>query len=108
MIARELEMIKLFRTFIYSILSRPGMFQVNNVNDLGLVIFGYLAAINKMESGLILNDFMDNFRAFVNKYFESDFNYDWERLIRFHSSGDKGSLELFKTVFDKFIEDNRE
>jgi len=106
MIEKDLEIINSFKELIQAIINRPAMYMVNNVEDLGLVIFGYLAGVGRTTDNNVLNKFMGDFRKFTNKHFETTFDYDWDRLIRFHSSGDKGSLELFKKLFDLFINED--
>lgn len=81
--------------FVLPIIERPAMYCVNNVEDLWLIIFGYTMGIQDNES----NNFMSEFRVFVNKYFKSKDDVDWSRLIRFHSSSDKHSIELFSEIF---------
>ncbi|WP_426671442.1 hypothetical protein ACPPVU_09410 [Mucilaginibacter sp. McL0603] len=92
---------KLFE-LISAIVKRPAMYQVSKVEDIYLVIFGYLAG-SKYE---LLNIFHENFRIFVNEHFKEDFvsksDYDWPRLIRFYSAGDKHSIELFGQLFEQF------
>lgn len=93
---------KLFK-LILSITERPAMYQVSKVEDIYLVIFGYLTGCQSDS----LNDFHENFRAFVNKHFAEDFtsksDYDWPRLIRFYSAGDKHSVELFGQLFNEYV-----
>lgn len=92
-----------FVELVQHIVNKPGMFLVNNIEDLGLIISGYLMGVSHMKGGEALIDYLSGFRAFVNRHFESTFDYDWERLIRFHSSGDTGSLILFKQLFQEYI-----
>lgn len=85
--------------FIVSILKRPGMYCVSNVEDIYLISFGYLSGLKDDYTA----EFMSDFREYVNKDFEMDENYDWVRVIRFHSGGDKNSIELFSKLFFNFL-----
>jgi hypothetical protein len=88
-----------FISLLDSVTSRPGMYLVNNVEDLNLLIFGYLAASDEDESSSLMSEF----RKFVNHEFKTDSDYDWPRLIRFHSDGGRSSIELFKVLFSRYI-----
>ena len=93
-----------FIDFVNMIITRPAMFNVNNVEDLNLVIFGYIYGISSSGlSGEDLNRITEDYRQFVNKEFDSPSDTDWSRIIRFYSGGDRHSLELFKIKFDKFL-----
>jgi len=100
----ETHIINSFNEFVYAVVNKPGMYRVNNIEDLGLVIFGYIAGVARSGTISGLNEFMNNFRRFVNEHFDTTVDYDWERLIRFHAGGNVGSLELFKILFDRYIE----
>lgn len=94
-----------FIKFVNTLTDRPAMFQINNVEDLGLVIFGYQSGCQSYsDESVVLNKMLGSFREFVNKEFNMKENYDWVRIIRFHSEGDRGSIELFRLLFSKFIE----
>jgi len=79
------------------------MYQINNIEDLGLIVSGYLMGVTHMKKEEVLSSFLLGFRSFVNRCFDTTFDYDRERLIRFHSSGDKGSLNLFNDLFEEYI-----
>ena len=88
-------------SFISPILERPAMYCVNNIEDLYLIVWGYLIGSEDTPS----QDFMTYFRKFVNVYFKSKEDVDWPRLIRFYSSSDFHSIELFKQIFTAALED---
>ena len=98
------EEIKKFASFASAVLDRPGMFNVNNVEDLDLILLGYFlglgATIGPCES---LNEMLSAFRAFINNEFDTKGDYDWARIIRFNSAGDQHSIELFKLKFNHFM-----
>jgi hypothetical protein len=92
-----------FIDFVNVILTRPAMFNVNNIEDLELIILGYSYGVSSNDpSNEDLNRATDDFRRFVNTEFDSPSDTGWARIIRFYSGGDKHSLELFKIKFDKF------
>lgn len=78
---------------------------VNNIEDLGLVIFGYKSACANTNRELI-DHFLDEFKRSINERFESKEDIDWIRLIRFYGVGDNNTLQLFKLAFDSFISSN--
>lgn len=93
-----------FSSFINSICERPGMYQINKVEDIGLLIFGYksglLSCSDEYET---VSNLINQFNEFINKEFTTNEEIDWVRLIRFHGNGDKNSLDLFKEKFKRFI-----
>jgi hypothetical protein len=91
----ELKFIDLIR----SILKRPGMYQVNKVEDLYYIILGYSFS----QTGNLITDALSKFRRYVNAEFESKDDIDWCRLIRFSSSSDSHSLKLFGQIFEDFV-----
>lgn len=90
-----------FLLFLTSLMNRPGMYLVNNVEELSLVILGYLAG--RKDTDCI--NLMSKFRDFVNKESKIDKknDRDWPRIVRFYSASDSHSLVLFRTLFDKFV-----
>jgi|GEM_PF-5533723 hypothetical protein len=92
-----------FIKFIQSINEKPGMYLVNNVRDMNLIFLGYLyAPIDKKEADS-LGELISGFNMFVNKHYKSKSDYHWAKLIYFHSSSDTNSIEVFSTLFDKFV-----
>ncbi len=79
------------------------MYSVNRVEDIYLLIFGYKCGVNRdmIEE---LSNFLLDFRVFVNKEFKYKSDADWCRLIRFYSSGDSHSIQLFAKVFKKYLD----
>src|SRR4051812_27537205 len=97
--------LKDFIVLINAIIKRPGMFMVNNVENLGLVIFGFKCACNDANREL-LDNLLDGFKKNVNERFETKEDSDWVRLIRFYGVGDNNTLQLFELAFDSFISSN--
>ncbi|RKR81590.1 hypothetical protein BDD43_1739 [Mucilaginibacter gracilis] len=96
-----------FYDWVAAILKRPQMFGVESVNDLSLVIMGIMFASGSLAN--IASDFNHSFKIYVNKNHADDFkskktDYDWVRLVRLYSSGNKASLELFERWFNDFVE----
>lgn len=107
---RQIEMennnfLKDFIKLIKAIADRPGMYMINNVEDVALVIWGYKSACKSSNRDLLEN-FMDDFKKSVNQRFETIEPIEWVRLIRFHGFGDGNTLSLFKSVFNEFIVSN--
>lgn len=90
---------KEFIEFVRGIISKPGMYQINNVEDLYLVLFGYSVGCENQN----IYNFLDNFRDFVNNEYKSKDNIDWSRLIRFHGASDYTTIQLFADNFERFV-----
>ncbi len=93
-----------FIKFINAINERPGMYGVNRVEEMGLVILGYKYAIFEKEENELLTQFMVEFREFVNHRYEHKDNFDWVKLIRLYSGSDSHTREMFADLFNQFIE----
>lgn len=93
---------QLFIDFVNMILKRPAMYQVNKVEDLWLVMFGYQCSLSEGANKNI-GDMLLDFRKFVNKDFDSKEDFSWDKLVRLYSGSDSHSLELFNQVFSQFI-----
>ena len=87
------------KDFIKVITERPAMYGVNRIEDLYLIIRGFLYAHTKTD----LEDLMYNFRIFVNEKWDCKEDAEWCRLIRFYSGSDQHSLELFKSLWEEFV-----
>ena len=86
--------LKDFIKLINAITDRPGMYMVNNVENLALVIWGYKCACNSSDRDL-LEKFMEDFKKSVNQRFETEDAIEWVRLIRFHGFGGWEYIEPF-------------
>ncbi|RFM32356.1 hypothetical protein [Chitinophaga silvisoli] len=91
-----------FIKLINAITDRPGMYMVNNVEDLALVILGYKHACIASDREL-LDKLIEDFSKSLNERFETKEAIEWVRLIRYHGFGDGNTLSLFKLAFDEFI-----
>ncbi len=92
-----------FIKLIREINKRPGMYAVNRVEDINLIIFGYSYAPFDSEEKQSLSQLLADFRAFVNNHYERKDNYDWVKLIRFYSGSDSHTRETFADLFSKFV-----
>ena len=79
------------------------MYLVNNVEDISLVIFGYLHGLGDDQEADSLGELLADFRTFVNNYYKHKKNDHWARLIRFHSGSDVHSREIFADLFSRFL-----
>lgn len=98
-----------FIDFVETVSNKPGMFLINNIEDIGLVVFGYTngCSYNSKEDYYCIEDFMSNFKKYVNNHYATTEEYDWVRLIRFNCVGDAATLDFFKYIFDNFIKESR-
>lgn len=93
---------------IKNILDKPGLYQVNKVEDLYFILLGYELKMHENKRESIekekYSNFKTNFRKFVNKKCDSKKDHDTVSLIRLYSGGsDKHSLELFKQWFLEYL-----
>ena len=96
----DTEVIK-FVDLINNITKRPGMYLVNRVEDFELVFLGYELALKNMHLTALIN----GFKLHVNKWSEFKIESSWAKLIRFYSSTDLHSIELFSKLFKEYIDD---
>jgi len=99
-----------FYKLISSIVNRPAMFGVQDIEGLSLMIFGM--SISSGELSEIATDFNSKFRIFLNKKYKDDFksktlDFDWPRLVRLYSASNQHSLALFGSLFNEFFESYR-
>ncbi|KYP16246.1 hypothetical protein [Flavihumibacter sp. CACIAM 22H1] len=93
-----------FLKFVKAVISRPGMFLVNNVEDLTLIIFGYKTGISyHMEDYVFIDEMMNEFKKYINIHFKTNEDIEWARLIRFHCVSDAATLDFFNFKFNEFI-----
>ncbi len=91
-----------FIQLINGICKRPAMFQVNNVNDLGILILGFTLALEKPQS-VTISCFLSDFNMFVNEHYNTQESYRWDKVIMFFSGSDFDSLQKFNELLEAFI-----
>ena len=84
---------------INNMISKPGMYLINRVEDLHYFIHGYTLA----SSDEAIEEFFVKFRDFINNKFDDNGTSSWYRIIRFNSSTDIHSISLFKQYFEEFL-----
>lgn len=89
-----------FIELISSVLKRPAMYEVNNIEDLNLLIRGFEMSCTEDKQVI---EFMHSFRSHVNSKLETNEDVHWARLIRYHAGGDNNSLKLFEKYFFEFL-----
>lgn len=95
---------KPFYNLLEAILTRPHMFGIEGVDDLGNFIQGYQVAT--LTHGIKDKDFDDfgGFTEFVAKKFEITSTHNWANIISFYSSDRRHSLEVFQSELERFKE----
>jgi hypothetical protein len=85
---------------------KPAFFSVYKVEDIHLIIEGYIYALAGPEAKpKKIVSFTKDFRKFVNNHFETtDKDFVWEVLIRINSNSDKESLNLFDRLFTEYLQ----
>lgn len=81
------------------IIDKPGMFAINKVEDFYFFFLGYTFKDEHL-SGVINHEFS---KYVSEKLKFRDNNAKWYRIIRYHSTNDTHSLELFLDLFSDFI-----
>ncbi len=97
---------KRFLDLMTSVTTRPGMYRINNVEELYLFISGYRYGMYNTDEKDPVNNLLDDFSIHMNNYFDltsDDNRYPWDKLIKFYSGNDRHSLELFSTCFNEFL-----
>lgn len=89
-----------FLEFIFSLIRKRTFLNINKVEDLDLIIKGYIQAIPDKH---IINT-LNQFRTFVNMDMESKYNHSWVQLIRLYSANDELSIKLFEEMFTRFLD----
>ena len=89
---------------IKNIIKYPGMFGINKVEDIEFIFMGYEFACVGNKKNNALFDFTHEFKKHVNKWAGSKIERNWSRVIRYNSASDIHSLELFKKLFESFLE----
>ncbi len=94
-----------FIQLIEQLLKRPAIYNINRVEDLEHIFFGYQHALfnNEKDSGEELKNILADFRKKINEHFNSKIDSSWVRLIRFNSGTDKHSIELFSQLFEMYL-----
>lgn len=97
------EFINHFFEFVKAINNKPGMYLVNNIEDMGLVVFGYkMGCSHNQEHYTLIEEIMNDFRKNINDHFNTTEDLDWVRLIRFYCVNDATTLDFFKQKFNEF------
>lgn len=94
--------IKKFIEFVLEVCKRPAMFHVNRVEELNVICIGFQCALTDNDAKS-LNEFLGDFREYVNHHFEMNSNYNWDSVIRLHSGSDLHSLPLFQRLFKDYL-----
>lgn len=94
------ELLSNFVEFLLFVVDKPGVYGINKVEDIHFMCAGYQKALN---GGDKVNDFLFEFRKFINEHFESNDDHDWVRLIRFYSASDRHSIELFGRLLNEYL-----
>jgi len=83
-----------------AIANRPVLFAINKIEECYIFILGYSLAKPKKEIHGFINV---KFTEFIKKS-TNTIDGEWYQIIRFQSTTDAASLELFKKYFNAFLE----
>lgn len=79
--------------------NRPVLFAINKIEECYIFILGYSLANPKKEIHSFING---KFTEFIKKNTNA-IDGEWYQIIRYQSTTDIGSLELFKKYFNAFL-----
>ncbi|RFM25565.1 hypothetical protein [Deminuibacter soli] len=97
------QIVKQFVNRIRFVVEKPGVFLINDVEDIAVFILGYkIATLDRLKDDVV-GDFMNQFQKTINEHFSTGDNIEWSRLIRFHCVSNNATLDFFKSSFDEFI-----
>jgi hypothetical protein len=83
------------------ILTRPGMYGIQKVEDVKIIFFSEIFFNRNKE----VEEWSSKFSHFViNDTNQALDNFDWCKIIRLYSGSDAHSLELFKELCTRFTE----
>lgn len=92
-----------FTSILDEVLSKPGMYRLQKVEDIEIFILGEIIFHRNVE----IEEWSSTFTKFVEKNVDSRLKgFNWSRIIRLYSGSDSHSIELFKTLFQKFLVEN--
>jgi hypothetical protein len=91
---------KEFITLIKFMVKKPGIFGVNQVEDIWFVSLGYTA--RKSRESEAVSKMLSLFQKFVNRKFSISENLDWHKLIKLYSGSNLGSIRVFGELFEEF------
>jgi len=98
----ESNMREKFLEFIQAVIKRPSMYQIERVEDIWVLTYGYQHALIGYDNDLV-TDVLSEFRIYVNKHYKTKSDFSWARLIRFHSGSNSHTIQIFAELFGDFI-----
>ncbi len=98
------EKLQFFLDLILNVVSKPGMYGIDNIKELSIFIQGYMCT--RSPDGADVDIIIGEFRAFVNAHFKTQSDYDWHKLIYLHSGGGRHSIQLFGELFTLYLTEN--
>ncbi|QXU50745.1 hypothetical protein KYG33_06820 [Chryseobacterium sp. D764] len=88
--------------FLKHVIGKSGVYLISDVIEFYLFFLGY--SIGNSAKSEELNEFFDEFTAFLQKDFETKEKLQWYKLIQMRSSTKYHSLELLRKTFNEFLE----
>jgi len=90
--------------FLIKVLDKPGLFQVNRVEDINYIVLGYSNALIRLKNDMSIDEFFGGFNEYFSQKCELDSTINWCRAIRFYSGSDSHSLNIFKENLIEYYE----
>ena len=82
------------------VLKRRELFQIESVNDIELLLNGYILGMRNRKDPDI--DKLPNFKSLVKKKFNSNDTNSWSNTIRYYSKSNSHSIDVFQELLKEF------
>lgn len=84
--------------FLDNVINYPVLYNISKVEDVKLLIDGFLSGCNSEEQQLLI----EKFNKYVQEFYEAKHNESWDRLIRFYTYYDPATLSRFIEIYKRF------
>ena len=90
-----------FLNLVSYIIRKPGMFNVNELDDLYFIMLGYRCG--NTLCGEEIAELLNEFSHFVSQHFEFERDHEWIGLIKLYGGSDKNCIALFENLFSQYL-----
>lgn len=90
---------------ILQYIKRPGMYGIQNVEDIRL-LFMHEEIFHRVSE---VGEFNSQFNKYISRELGPGLdNFDWSKIIRLHSGSDFHSIQLFEQVFIQYLDQSKD
>jgi len=90
-----------FLNLVSYIIRKPGMFNVNELDDLYFIMLGY--RLGNTLFGEELASLLNDFSHFVSQHYELERDHEWVGLIKLYGGSDTNCIALFERLFSQYL-----